>query len=42
MKADKLGMWLINLLMSAALAFSILVLMEQLPGMGWAWYSRSL
>lgn len=42
MKADKLGMWLINLLMSAALAFSILVLMEQLPGMGWAWYSRSV
>lgn len=42
MKADKVGMWIINLLMSAALAFSILVLMEQLPGMGWAWYSRSV
>ncbi len=42
MKTDKLGMWIINFLMSAALAFSILVLMEQLPGMGWAWYSRSL
>lgn len=42
MKADKLGMWLINLLLSAAFAFSLLVLMEQLPAMGWAWYSRSV
>lgn len=42
MKADKFGMWIINLLMAAAFAFSILVLMEQLPGMGWPWYSRSL
>ena len=30
MKADKLGMWLINLLLSAAFAFSLLVLMEQM------------
>lgn len=42
MKADKLGMWLINLLLAAAFAFSALVLMEQLPAMGWEWYSRSL
>ena len=42
MKADRIGMWIINLLMAAAFAFSLLVLMEQLPGMGWAWYSRSL
>lgn len=42
MKIDKMGMWIINFLMSAALAFSVLVLMEQLPGMGWAWYSRSV
>ena len=42
MKADKFGMWLINFLMAAAFAFSVLVLMEQISGMGWAWYSRSL
>lgn len=42
MKADKIGLWIVNLLLAAAFAFSVLVLMEQLPGMGWAWYSRSL
>ena len=42
MKADKIGLWIVNFLLAAAFAFSVLVLMEQLPGMGWAWYSRSL
>lgn len=42
MKADRLGMWLVNFLLTAAFAFSLLVLMEQLPAWGWEWYSRSL
>lgn len=42
MRADKIGLWIVNFLLAAAFAFSLLVLMEQLPGMGWAWYSRSL
>ncbi len=40
MKTDRIVMWLVNLLLAAAFAFSILVLMEQFPAVGWEWYSR--
>ena len=42
MKAERLALYVINLLLGAFLAFAALVLMEQLPAMGWEWYSRSL
>ena len=42
MKAERLALYIINLLLGAFLAFAALVLMEQLPAMGWEWYSRSL
>lgn len=42
MKTEKFVMCLINLALTAALAFSALVILEQLAPMGWEWYSRSL
>ena len=42
MKIERPFLWLINLLLTAALSFAVLVLMEQLPALGWEWYSHSV
>ena len=42
MKAERIVIRIMNLLLSAFFAFGILVFLEQFSRTGWAWYSRSL
>ena len=42
MKAEKIVVRIMNLLLSAFFAFGILVFLEQFSRTGWPWFSRSL